>query len=451
MSHSSKTPLLLGSLALAFFAGLLILVANNRIARGDFHPPYSTLRSDPLGLRVLHNALEKLPGIRVERSLEPASRLQAGGNTVLILPAVNLEDGAHLNLLRTADELARGGATVVILLSPVSNYIREVDAVGENRRAEARRREAERMAERDRLREEERQRRAKNAPRDEKSDPAGDPKTPGEGNLRSAEGGTRETRPILELLGLNVRTAIVPRGEELERIRPARRLKDAPAWAGDQLMVYGALRLETDPTWRPWFGLPDGTVVAERERGHGRIIVISDTYVLSNEALAVSAPYGFISALIGPARRVVFHESHLGVMEPQTLARLARSYGLAPAMLGALVCLALIFWRQASQLVPPPPVPAAARTGTNATGGFGLLLARALSPRDALDALYRAALELPARQRPPAARLKELRTILENSAWEKPVPAPHVLQQRLSQALKPATGNAPKPVSTKRT
>src|SRR5687767_13698804 len=68
----------------ALIAGLAVLF-QLRLAQGDTFPPYSSLRSDPLGLRALHDALAALPRIRVERQFKPLSDLESKPARTIIM------------------------------------------------------------------------------------------------------------------------------------------------------------------------------------------------------------------------------------------------------------------------------------------------------------------------------------------------------------------------------
>lgn len=70
---------------LAFLAGLFRLLVL-RFDAGDVYPPYSSLRSDPLGTRAFHDSLALLPGVRVCRNFQPLSRyVPEPGSTLFLL------------------------------------------------------------------------------------------------------------------------------------------------------------------------------------------------------------------------------------------------------------------------------------------------------------------------------------------------------------------------------
>ena len=63
-------------------------------------------------------------------------------------------------------------------------------------------------------------------------------------------------------------------------------------------------------------------------------------------------------AALGPNRRVVFDERHLGIAESGSVVALARRFRLSGFALGLGLCAALFLWRNAAAFPPPPAVPA---------------------------------------------------------------------------------------------
>src|SRR5882724_4121777 len=67
----------IGAVALA---GLLLWglagVVLAPLGSGELYPPYSSLRSDPLGTRALFDSLSELPELRVERLYKPRNTIR---------------------------------------------------------------------------------------------------------------------------------------------------------------------------------------------------------------------------------------------------------------------------------------------------------------------------------------------------------------------------------------
>ena len=112
---SSLVSALVGLAGLAAVAMLFEL----RFASGDVYPRYSSLRSDPVGVRALYESLERLPGLSVERSFKPIERRHDTGATVFYLGVPLWELTAEKSELRLQlDKVAARGNYVVISLAP---------------------------------------------------------------------------------------------------------------------------------------------------------------------------------------------------------------------------------------------------------------------------------------------------------------------------------------------
>lgn len=101
-------------LIVGFVFGLMWIL-NLRLAKGDTYPPLSTLRTDPLGAKVLYESLANLPGFTVERSYRRLGAIHADGATVFFF---DLYPGEAAN--RTIDALATSGGRVVIAFRPLA-------------------------------------------------------------------------------------------------------------------------------------------------------------------------------------------------------------------------------------------------------------------------------------------------------------------------------------------
>jgi hypothetical protein len=67
-------------------------------------------------------------------------------------------------------------------------------------------------------------------------------------------------------------------------------------------------------------------VVVERQVGRGTIVMASDSYFLSNEALQRDRHADLLAWLVGSGTQVVFDEAHLGIVEKPGVATLMRKY-----------------------------------------------------------------------------------------------------------------------------
>src|SRR5262245_22671978 len=120
-SNRAQVVVLLG-LLLALGLGVWELM-RLRTSRGDIYPRYSTLRADPLGARVLLEALRQIDGLSARRSTEPLGRLWEDPRATLFVlgaaPSIISDDASDESLELLA--LVRQGLRAVIAIAPVAD------------------------------------------------------------------------------------------------------------------------------------------------------------------------------------------------------------------------------------------------------------------------------------------------------------------------------------------
>jgi hypothetical protein len=124
---SKRAPYFVLALALAAaFAWAALRLLGVQFATGDFYPEYSSLRTDPLGTKLLYDSLAALPGIAVTRGYVPLAFYEGTASTILLLgvrpPA--LDDA---EFLATLEKTARRGNRIIVALALSRN-----DAFDEN-------------------------------------------------------------------------------------------------------------------------------------------------------------------------------------------------------------------------------------------------------------------------------------------------------------------------------
>jgi hypothetical protein len=185
----------------------------------------------------------------------------------------------------------------------------------------------------------------------------------------------------------------------------------------------------------------DKPVVAERRFGQGSIVIATDSYFATNQALLMNPVPEFLAWLIGDARRVIFDETHLGTQENPGIMTLARHYRLHGFFLGGVLLFALFVWQSSSSLVPAadghePAVRAVA--GQGAVAGLISLLRRGVSRSRLLPTCF----DQWVRNHPhpsPAlrARIEQARAVLPSVAKRPSRGMLVELYQRLCETLHP--------------
>jgi hypothetical protein len=342
----------------AFGFGLVQLF-KLRFESGDVYPPYSSLRSDPLGARAFYEGLEKMPGLLVRRDFSAEDRLPDGKETTYLHLAAERLDWIWLPE-ELADEidgfLARGGRLAITFLpetrAPSFWSLAQTNAPASKRAAAKPRKKAAR------------------------------PKA--------------EEERLLRRLSLKERWGVefghVPLAANAsEAYEPIRVVNQTDLALPETLNWHsGLVFTNLGPAWQTIYARGTNAVVIQRRFGHGTVVMASDSYFLSNEALARDCHADLLAWLIGPGKLVYFDEAHLGIVENPGVATLMRKYRLHGLASGLILLAALFIWRNSMSFVPLYPDEQARGhvEGHDATAGFANLLRRSIAPRDVLRVCF---------------------------------------------------------------
>lgn len=310
-----------------------------RFSGGDIYPPSSTRRADPLGSKAFLQSLALQPGIRVRQNLEPLRRFpDPAGTTLLLLgvptseldhPGASLEDNRRL-----LDFVDRGGRLVLAVehesLDVATNSFR-----GKMRRMAAL--------------------------------PAALTNTPA---LLGPE------------LGFALTTGPATTNASATRVAEAPELPAAVPWTSIWCLT------NLSPGWQVLYERELRPVAAQRSRGSGTLVVLASDYLLSNESLRLSPQPAFLSWLVGPARTVVFDETHLGISLEPGIVSLLIKYRLGGAAFGFLLLAALHVWRSMARFNPPvdPESTDSVVEGRGSAAGLLNILRRSVAPADIVAA-----------------------------------------------------------------
>jgi Domain of unknown function (DUF4350) len=160
-------------------------------------------------------------------------------------------------------------------------------------------------------------------------------------------------------------------------------------------------------------------LVVEKPFGTGSIVLAADSRLFDNQSVAGAAQTALLARIIGSRTRVVFDESHFGIVESGSIVALARHFRLHGLAIGLAIISLLFIWRNVSSF---PPVAVAPRvetvSGRTSVAGLVTLLRRHIAP-DGLAAVCRQEwLKSPARDMTPARRaqaeaaLREIQAIV---------------------------------------
>ena len=326
-NQNSSWPWLVLVALLALFIWGLQQVARAPLASGEAYPPYSSLRADPLGTKALHDSLQALPELSVARQYRNSAELPK--QSALLQLGVNATPWRRMSkqaILADEKRLAAGGRLIIAFLPE------NPQKVFENEELDA------------------------DAPDAKPRRPKDDTK-----NDTQADDDAASYDPANSVGSRwNVKLAFRERGEK-EKVP-------------DGLPKQTALSLSLGPEWQVLGTINDLPVVAERPLGGGSVVLVTDSYPLSNEGLRDGRDVALLAGILGGAQRIYFDENQLGVSETGSVAGLIRKYHMQSAVGVLLVAAFLFIWRSSSSFLPATAAPNEIITGRQTQDGMASLL-----------------------------------------------------------------------------
>ena len=315
--------------ALGLVGGFILGLAHLfrlRFERGDVFPPYSSLRTDPVGTKALHDALDALSGMEVRRNYQPIAKLGDGpDSTILILGVSGFENWNRVQMDQLK-LLAAAGNRVVITMRA------ETKKPGKRREGE------------------------------DDSD------------------GEEEEVQTVDDRGIGTVMTYLPGEGRRTALSASPGLPPEISWHS----VVGFA--QSDRGWRYLYRVNEWPVLMERKFGDGSIVLATDSYFLSNEALRDERHSDLVAWLVGRHANVVFDEFHNGLTEGTGVMSLVRKYRLRPLAFALLLIAGLYLWKNAVPFVPHRAAveESGLVLGKDSAEGFVNLLRRSVPPRSLL-------------------------------------------------------------------
>ncbi len=342
----------------ALFAFGIVDLFELRFENGDVYEPYSSLRADPLGTMAFYESLGKMPGISVNRDFSTSNRLPGEPGTVYLHLAADayefdwLSDDVYHEI---KNFLAGGGRLVITYFPqtrPIHPYFDDEDETNSVQPARSKLKD-------------------KNNPAKKTSKNKKHLKGDASGVNLEDEWGFHESFQELP--------------QDADAYQPVTVLNRSDSALPASLDWHsGMIFTNSDKAWHTVYARGTHAVVLERAFGKGSVVVASDSYFLSNEAMTKDRHAEFLAWLIGANKHVVFDEAHLGIVDSPGIAMLMRQYRLHGLAAGLLLLAGLFVWKNSTSLVPPQPEEQREDfvSGKDSASGFVNLLRRNISPRD---------------------------------------------------------------------
>jgi hypothetical protein len=292
---------------------------------GEAYPHYSSLRADPLGTMALFEALGAVGGVHVERNTENLSRVDLSADSTLLIAGAGLGRDAE-SMLERLEEFVDGGGRLTILFRPYEDpdFYDVYDSD------------------------------------DESEEDSEDPQEENDENEGEEEDETIDDMEeiIAPLVDISERWGFGYGKEEIQRDERGRsselafrqpavgnELPESLTWQSDLYFE------EPDEEWTVTYTVREKAVVMKRAWGDGSIVLATDNYHLTNEAMLAARAPEYLIWLIGDSSTVVFDETHLGISPKVGLMGLMIHYQLVPVMLVCLFLSALFVWKNTTSFV----------------------------------------------------------------------------------------------------
>jgi len=338
--------------AAAFIFGVVRLF-KLRYEVGDVYPAYSSLRSDPLGTMAFYESLSELPGISARRDHSSANKLPEGKDTTYLhLAARTLEwNWLPEELWKEIDAFLLSGGRLAITFYPET---------------------------------------ARPFQPFSRQTPTGNPPAQKQRGKKKARDAAIAMETLQERWGVEFGYRRLNVGEN-DSHEPAE-VENLSSLSLPEFLSWHSATIFTnlDRTWRTIYARGTNPVVIERRFGKGSVVMTTDSYFLSNEAMLKDRHADLLAWFVGLNRHVIFDEAHHGIMDTSGVATLIRDYRLHGLAAALLVLAALFIWKNSSSLVPPHADErlAAYVPGKDAASGFVNLLRRNIPARDVLPVCF---------------------------------------------------------------
>ena len=297
-------------LGAAFVFGVFEFIAAP-LETGQVYPPYSSLRSDPLGAKALYESLDDVGEVKVSRLFKARETLLGTHDAILVL---GVDPAAWADIkpdtLEQYEKLANSGVRLVIAFLPVRAGFAPLSATA----------------------------------------------VEGHWHLRLA-----------------YRSGYVDHSETAIPKRSA----------------LGFYRMGQGSEWQTIAQSDGAATVVARAFGPGSVVLVADSYPLSNEGVREEEDAALVATLVGDCKDIVFDESHFGVEDTGSVTTLMRRYRLGGALAILGVVVLLFLWRSTSSFLPPTEgAPPDLVRGRDSQEGFAALLERNLAGQNALAACW---------------------------------------------------------------
>lgn len=312
-----------------------------RFEAGDIYPPYSTLRSDPIGSRAFYRSLENLRNISVQRNYQTLANLEFEQPSTFFFigaSAFNSESVAE-EWVDVIERLTTSGGRLVLSFIPVEKKPAKwrISSCSANRTDPSPDQN--------------------DGQTDESADTQADADTgeaPSDSTSQQPISST-ETQcvDLRDKWGLLLAFADTPATTAVKTItdEPLAGTENLPQRISWHTAVYFD---DLDDSWRVIYSAEGRPVIVERSYGNGSLVLLADTFFISNEALRSERYPELLAWTVGPNTRIIFDETHLDIRKQPGVLSLIKKHRFHWFICAIAVLAVLFVWKNSAYFVPPP-------------------------------------------------------------------------------------------------
>jgi len=285
-----------------------------RFEAGDVYPVYSSLRSNPLGTRALYESFDNLDNIVAGRNYHPLSKIKSGKDTTFFYLGAKIftSDSVCKDFLKSFEHIAKSGGRLVIAFFPVMK---------------------------------------------DPQKPLYKEKTPEDSeksNLKEKKDNCREKDE--RFVSLAERWGISIGYDEKEEKSKRNTLKAEPGISElNDFVSWRTVKYFDDLAdyWKTIYTFRGHPVIIERKFGKGTIVLSSDSYLFSNEALRGQRQTELLARFMGLNRKAVFDETHFGIYKNPGIVHFVKKYRFHWFVAGIALLAVMFVWKNSVCFVPP--------------------------------------------------------------------------------------------------
>lgn len=312
-SRKDTLNIIVAIVILGISAYALLHLLMMRYSSGDVYPEYSSMRTDPFGTKAFYESLRDCCDLKVSRNFEEFFRIKNNTNSTIIFAGASFPgDMIPETFFNDLEGFMKNGGRLVVTYVR-SGFLKQIEL--ETKKAQ-----------------EEKNKSDKKKPEKDSEE-------------KENENALIHFVSLSKLWGLKYEEADWT-GFRSARLVADLRLPKVLTWHSP---VYFQLN---GKDWNVIYKQGDHAVLVERNFGKGSLVLASETFFVSNEAMLRDRHSELLAWLVGPNKEVIFDESHLGIASNPGVASLARKYNLHGLAGGLLVIALLYVWMSGTSLLP---------------------------------------------------------------------------------------------------